>query len=384
MTQSSDELERLRAELDRIDRELIERAAARQRIVSRIGRLKRAAGRQLRDFRREREVLAGVRAHAERHGLDPQVAETLLTTLIEASLTRQEGERVALAARGQGRRALVIGGAGRIGGWMVRFLDSQGFRPLIADPSWQGPEAQGFRDWRDAPNDVELIVVAAPIRASREILEQLIDRSPAALVFDVASIKTPLIEVLRRAAESGLKICSVHPMFGPDTRLLAGRHVLLMDCGMPAAVAEARALFADTMAELVELPLADHDVLMAWVLGLSHALNLVFAEALAGAELASDRLAAISSTTFARQLEIASDVVAENPLLYFEIQHLNPNNGAAIEGLRRALNRLVAALEQGDRDAFVALMERGRCWCERHRAARSGIRDDLEQSSATT
>ncbi|MCA1780317.1 MAG: chorismate mutase, partial [Xanthomonadaceae bacterium] len=70
----------LRDRLDRIDRELVERAAERQRIVSEIGRIKQTAGRQLRDFRREREVLEGVRAHAGAVGLDPTVAATLLTT----------------------------------------------------------------------------------------------------------------------------------------------------------------------------------------------------------------------------------------------------------------------------------------------------------------
>ena len=48
--QNGKSLEALRDELDRIDRELVERAAERQRIVSEIGRIKKSAGRQLRDF----------------------------------------------------------------------------------------------------------------------------------------------------------------------------------------------------------------------------------------------------------------------------------------------------------------------------------------------
>ena len=53
-------LDALRAELDRIDRELVDRAAERQRIVSEIGRLKKSSGRALRDFRRERQALDGL------------------------------------------------------------------------------------------------------------------------------------------------------------------------------------------------------------------------------------------------------------------------------------------------------------------------------------
>jgi len=361
----------LRDELDRIDRALVERAAERQRVVSEIGRIKKSAGRQLRDFRRERQVLDGVRAHAAQSGLDPEVAESLLTTLIEASLTRQETERVALSARGEGKRALVIGGAGRMGRWLVRFLDSQGFDVFVADAVCTGDNANEFRDWRDAPPDLDLTVVAAPIDVSRRVIEQLTEQRPAGLVFDVASIKAPLADSLRAAAAAGLNICSVHPMFGPDTRLLAGHHVLLTDCGVPGAVAQARALFDETMASLVEVSLDEHDRLMAWVLGLSHALNVTFAAALADSGMDAGRLAAVSSTTFQRQLDIATDVTAENPELYFEIQQLNPYENGALKALHGALEVLETAVREGDGQSFVGLMRRGAGWTGRHREARS-------------
>ena len=40
------------------------------------------------------------------------------------------------------------------------------------------------------------------------------------------------------------------------------------------ALAEARALFAHTAAECVDLSLSEHDEVMAWVLGLSHLVNI--------------------------------------------------------------------------------------------------------------
>ena len=373
MTDDKDKsLAALREELDRIDRELVERAAERQQIVSEIGRLKKSAGRQLRDFRREREVLDGVRRHADAAGLDPEVAEQLLTTLIGASLTRQETERVALSARGEGKRALVIGGAGRMGRWLVRFLDGQGFDVFIADAAGEADGERQFRDWRAAPLDADLIVVAAPIDISRRIIDQMTELRPPGLVFDVASIKAPLADSLRAAALAGLNICSVHPMFGPDTRLLAGHHVLLADCGQSGAVEQARALFSETMASLVQVSLDEHDRLMAWVLGLSHALNVTFAAALADSGMDAGRLAAVSSTTFQRQLDIATDVTAENPELYFEIQQLNPYEDGVLDALHQALQALETSVLQGDAKTFVDLMRRGAGWTGRHRTARAG------------
>jgi len=357
-------LEALRNELDGVDVDLIDLAARRQQIVAEIGRIKQGAGRQLRDFRREREVIDRVRTRAGQTGLNPDVAEDLLKRLIDASLTRQEQDRVRAAGRGEGRSALVIGGAGLLGGWLVAFLDSQGYAVSVADPVVDTRLPRSYRDWRAAPLDAGLIVVSTPPRASAAILSELAARQVPGLVFDVGSIKSPLIPALRAAAASGLKVCSVHPMFGPDTQLLSGRHVLLMDVGCRAALEEAGQLFVDTMAEVVEVGLDEHDRLMALVLGLSHALNIAFFTALVRSGIEAGQLAGISSTTFKRQLEIARDVAAENPELYHEIQRLNEHGGLARRALVEAVDLLSAASDADHPDAFIDLMSEGRRYLE--------------------
>ncbi len=109
-----------------------------------------------------------------------------------------------------------------------------------------------------------------------------------------------------------------------------------------------------------EMALDDHDRLIAYVLGLSHALNIAFFTALAESGESAPRLAKLSSTTFDAQLDVAARVAAENPHLYFEIQSLNPQGIHALEDLLRAVTRLVDIVREGDEPAFVALMEQGR------------------------
>lgn len=358
-------LESLRAELDQVDAELVALAARRQQIVSDIGQLKQDVGRQVRDFRREREVLYHVRRRAQETGLDPNLAEALLKRLIDASLARQEQERGQRRARGRGQQALVIGGAGRLGGWLADFLDNQGFRVLLADPALPDEPGKGrFSHWQHAPASVTLTVVACPIAVSAGIISALAERAQPGLVLEVASVKSGLIDTLRSTAETGLKICAVHPMFGPDTRLLAGRNVLLMDVGNREAVAEARALFDDTMAELHEIDIEQHDRLMALVLGLSHALNIAFFSALAESGLPAAELNAASSTTFARQLAVARNVAAENPDLYFEIQSLNRHGHWSRQLLADALAGLSSAVDENRPEAFVEAMLKGRKYLE--------------------
>ncbi len=348
----------LRQELERIDRGILEAAAERQRLARRIEEVKAAAGRPIRDFQREREVLSRTEETARRLGLDPALARELLERLIESSLAAQEQQRVESSAGGNGRRALVIGGAGRMGAWFGRFLASQGWAVEVADPA-PSELRPSYADWREATVSHDLVVIATPLRVACEVLAGLAARRPPGVVLELGSLKSPLAEPLGALVAEGVDAVSIHPLFGPDVAMLSGRHVVLVDLGRPRATALARELFASTMAELVEMDLEEHDRLMAWILGLSHAVNLAFIAALESQDLPICRLASFSSSTFQRQLEVAARVARENPHLYFEIQHLNRHAEKALDALRASTERLHAVIGAGDEDAFVELMERG-------------------------
>jgi chorismate mutase/prephenate dehydrogenase len=358
------DLKTLRDRLDETDRRLIELAAERQRLVAQIGEIKRAAGRELRDFAREREVLDRAARNAEAAGIDPDLARGLLRQLIEASLARQEQDRVRATGGGSGRRALVVGGAGRMGRWFARFLDAQGFAVEIADPAPSLDEFPQRAALEAGALDHDLIVVAAPLRIAAQVLERLAELKPPGIVFDLGSLKSPLAAGLVAMREAGVRVTSVHPMFGPSANVLAGRHVIFVDVGVPEATAAARALFAGTLAVPVDLTLEEHDRLIGYVLGLSHLVNIAFFSALAGSEAMAETLARASSTTFDRQLAIARDVASENPHLYFEIQHLNPHAAAAHRALEEGLARVLDAVRRGDEGSFVAVMEAGRRYLE--------------------
>ncbi len=352
----------LRAELGQVDREILALVARRQAVAQKIGQIKRAAAIPTRDFRQERDVVERARTAAQQHGLSPRFGEELVLALIRESLTVQERDTVAASGEGGGRRALVIGGCGNMGRWFVRYLDAQGFVVEISDPAAADPNQ---RDWRTLTLDHELIVVAAPMPATAEILRAMAAAPPKGVVFDVGSLKSPLREALHALRDAGGNVTSVHPMFGPDTELLSGRHVIFVDVGAPAATAAARALFEPTMATLVEMDLESHDRLIAYVLGLSHALNIAFFTALADSGEAAPRLATLSSTTFDAQLGVATNVARENPDLYFEIQTLNDYGTESLSALLYAVERLRSVVRANDLEGFRALMSRGRDYLAR-------------------
>jgi len=363
-------LDELRARLDVLDRQLLELVAERQAISTEIAAVKRSTGQSTRDFRREREVLLKARRDAAALGVSPGLAESILQSLIRGSLTTQEQARVVAQGRGSGRSALVIGGRGKMGRWMADFLASQGFRVVVADPAGEVPGYEWRADWQDDPLDEDLVVVAAPLKTSGRILADLAARKPRGVVFDIGSLKTPLRAGLAALREAGVRVTSVHPMFGPDTELLSGRHVIFIDLGVPEALEEARGLFASTMADLVVMSLDEHDRLIAFVLGLSHALNIAFFTALAESGEAAPRLARMSSTTFDAQLDVATRVAAESPELYYEIQSLNQYGDDSLQALSTAVERLHRAVREHDPQAFTEMMRRGHEYLQVRKAAR--------------
>ncbi len=352
-------LDDLRKNLSAVDRRLVEMIAERQRIVADIGKIKQSSGTGTRDYGREKDVLDMGRQQAAEMGVDPDLVEKLLEMLIRTSLESQERDRVIAEGKGDGRSALVIGGAGKMGRWFAEFFSSQGYATTIADPMVEdGPTA--FKVWTDAGVDFDVIIVAAPLAVSGRILAQLAVLKPQGLIFDIGSLKSPLIDGLRELLSAGCRVTSLHPMYGPNTRLLSGRHLIFCDVGDAESTAAAKEMFAATMVEKLDMGLEDHDRLIAYVLGLSHALNIAFFTALSESGEAAPELARMSSTTFDSQLLVSAAVAQDNPHLYFEIQNLNKFGLGPLDALCEAAGRIRESVAGGDEEAFVELMQKGR------------------------
>jgi chorismate mutase/prephenate dehydrogenase len=243
-----------------------------------------------------------------------------------------------------------------MGVWMSRYLDMVGYSVDVADFAIGDTPFNRVTDWESEVHDYDLIVVAVPLRPSNDVLLRLATLKPECLVFDIASLKSPMREGLDALSKNGCRVCSVHPMFGPDEIGLSGRHILFVDMGNQEALREARELFAHTAADCVELSLEEHDEVMAWVLGLSHLVNIAFASTLAESGEAVPLLRKISSSTFNAQLQVATQVVSENPHLYYEIQQGNDKTTEVTNHFRKVLDELAGSVAEENEPVFTRYM----------------------------
>lgn len=343
-------LESLRDRIRQLDRELVAKAAERVALAREVGELKRAEQRPVVDFAQERVVLDRARQEARALGLDPRLAEDLFVRLIEASVRAQDEDSLRLSALGAGRQAVIVGGAGRMGRWFGRFLSTLGYSTLALDPA--APAGESARAEHALP-DADLVMMAtAPATIATRYLEWA-ESPPSGLVVDIASIKSPLVGPIQALRDAGGRVASIHPMFGPSTVLLRDVDVVVCDTGDAATVDAVERLFQPTTANLVRIPLAEHDRIMADLLSLAHATAIAFALAL------PDSAHAVRSTTFQALESLASSVVRESPDVYFEIQARNPYSGESLTRLRDALDRIVGAVVAGDAKSFHALFREG-------------------------
>lgn len=344
------DLESLRERISQIDLELVTLAAERVELARKAGELKRDQKRPTVDYAQERIVVERARTAAEERGLRPDVAEDLMAGLIRASVTAQDADTLRLAAVGMGQRAVVMGGAGRMGRWMTEFLSSQGYATGVLDPDASEEE----NDWaRSSLPDAELVVCSTPPLATARLYKSWIENPPAGVIVDISSIKTPLIDPINMLQRAGGRVASIHPMFGPSTYLLRDADVVICDTGDHGATAQVVKLFDQTTARLVHLPLSEHDRIMADLLSLAHVSAIAFALALPETEHP------VRSTTFRALESLAAAVVRESPDVYYEIQTMNPHSFVALEKLRTALNRIVREIEAQNPNGFRDLIVEG-------------------------
>ncbi len=281
-------------------------------------------------------------------GLDPafcsQVADALNAMSVkDASVPGAEPMRVA-----------VVGGAGKMGAWTGNLLRSCGHEITVIDP------ASGNGLTLDDCADADAVVVSVPIHATDGVLKALdgICREDA-LIFDLTSLKSPLTATLRDMA-GRRQVCSVHPMFGPSARSMSGRNLIVCDCGNREAAERTAALFAGHGGNIRVMDIEQHDEYMSYVLGLSHAVNIAFFTVLDRSGISFRDMQSVASTTFRKNLDTNTSVALEDPMLYYEIQHLNQHREGMWKLFCDAVRDLKAASLDSDPAKFVELMENGR------------------------
>jgi len=367
-TKPEPDLKQLRQQIRDVDESILQLVARRLSLAREVAEAKLARGLPTKDYQVEKEVIERARKQGRALGIYEALAEELTQTLIKYSCLLQDEHQGRTRQRvgGKRQRILIVGGLGAMGCWMAQYFDAFGHEVEICDQV-EPAEASRFpliRELAVGAARADIIVLATPISQTAEVLSRLLEGNHRALIFDICSLKSPLLPAIEDAIRAGLRVSSIHPMFGPGVDLLSGRNLILCETANPRWTDEVAALFTDSTLRLIRMPLAEHDEWMAYILGLSHLSNLIFAGALAESAPAYSRLAQIGSTTFNAQVQVASNVVRENQDLYFEIQQANGLTPVMLAAMANSLQAYLSAIKSADRDTFKRLMQKAKNYFE--------------------
>ena len=145
-------------------------------------------------------------------------------------------------------------------------------------------------------------------------------------------------------------IC-IHPMFGPGTKTIKNQNVI----SIPIKDGKKELIMAKSLfvgANFVTIDSTEHDKKIALILGLTHLLNIAFANILAK----DDKIKLtekMAGTTFKAQKIIAESILTESPEL-IETIISNPEIRRVAEEFWKDVGRLLTDAQEGKSEEIIA------------------------------
>jgi len=185
-------------------------------------------------------------------------------------------------------------------------------------------------------------------------------------LIEISSQKSKTAAALAKMPSKVNPIC-IHPMFGPGIKKIHGQHIIsipIKDAKKELSVA--KSLFPD--ANFVTIDAIEHDKKIAVILGLTHLINLAFANILAKDDKIS-LTEKMSGTTFKAQKILTESIMTESPEL-IETIISNPEIRRVAEEFWKDIGRLLTSVQEGKSEEILTYI--------RSTQERLGKNSDLE------
>ncbi len=246
-----------------------------------------------------------------------------------------------------------------MGTWFARFFKSRGYSVIVSDRDAKRAKrlvlkvhAKYASSNVEAAQRSDIVILATPANViSRVIKEILPVLRRNALLCEISATKSIVMPVLRSAERRGVKVASIHPMFGPLAQGIRGRRVVAIRTGKDTQSYK-------TMKGLLEganFFLTDqdiHDKHTALTLGLPHFLNMAFAMTLVKRKNLAE-IRRFAGRTFNLQMLLA-EAIADEPETTADIQITNREFRRVLRDLQRNIRELARIVNQRDRAKLIA------------------------------
>lgn len=252
--------------------------------------------------------------------------------------------------------SVCIIGSGLIGTSIGLALSKKGISVSMIDQDsrTQGIAQALMKNEAGEISGAELVISAVPVSAFRSVITTLERATFNNVLIDVTSIKVkPVLEILKSSLNSS-KFLPTHPMAGREflgvesarADLFEGRPWMIDSTGVDQlAVALGKALIESLGAQVIDMPVADHDQAVALVSHFPQLISSLLAKQLAGKPAGWLELSGGG-------LRDTTRIAASDPSLWKEI--IAANSSAIAPLLKSVASDLNALISNIESESFVA------------------------------
>lgn len=254
------------------------------------------------------------------------------------------------------KKITVIGAGGQMGQWFAKYFAAKDFEVTGYDSENKiaGKNIISSDSLVGSILKSDYVVLCTPTRRTPEIIRLIAkEMKRGTYLIEISSEKSKVVSSLSKMPDKINPIC-IHPMFGPGTKTIKGQNII----SVPIKDAKKELTVAKTLfegANFVTIDAAEHDKKIAVILGLTHLMNLVFANIISKDEK-MNLTEKMSGTTFRVQKTLAESIMTESPEL-IETIIANPEIRRVAEELWKDIGRLLTAVQESKTEEVITYIK---------------------------
>ena len=221
----------------------------------------------------------------------------------------------------------IIGAGGDMGYWFSKYFNKKhkvlslyDIRPICQKPP---NNAIIYTNMGDCVKKADFVLVCVPVKTTPQIIEECASKMKSgAILAEISSVKRRSFEALKKIRTGIIPLC-IHPMFGPGKMNLKQMKILMIPVSNEQNELKISNEIFDGSLITVIRDSNVHDRLIAIVLGLTHFMNIIFANFLSKQDLSY--LSEIAGTSFEMQSLLMASILTERPSLVVDLLIENPS-----------------------------------------------------------
>ena len=246
----------------------------------------------------------------------------------------------------------IVGVNGKMGKWFANYFHKMGFKVKGFDTNNEIKEKfiDKAHSLVSAILQIDYVLLCTPTKNTPEIIRLISkEMKRGSYLIEISSQKSKTAQTLLKTPSKVNPIC-IHPMFGPGTKKIDNKNMIIVPIkDAQKELTAAKLLFPK--ANFVTIDAIEHDKKIAVILGLTHLINIAFANILAKDEKIS-LTEKMSGTTFKAQKIIAESILTESPEL-IETIISNPEVRRFAEEFWKDVGKILTDSQEGKSEEII-------------------------------